>query len=211
VRDGKETGEECPHECSKVPSPSLSDFEAYLDKREAERNHIAQDDSDYGWEGTDIGTKAGVETLDDMNSRMIGIDDILLEEFGNADKPVVSKPKKGTKKVKTFWTMETVAEPTGTTSKYWDSPATTTRVSKRVAKDSVKSPLKVKHASVEVQICDAVNPVEPQIPKVSKTPSKLWTYETVAEPTGVASHYWDGEATKERASKRIAKERLVAI
>jgi hypothetical protein len=133
-----------PHECSKVLSPSLSDFEAHLDKREAARNHNAQDDSDYGWEGTDIGTKAGVETHDDMNSRMIGIEDILLEGFGNADKPVVSKPKKGTKKAKTFWTMETVAEPTGTASKYWDSPATTTRASKRVAKDTMKSPLKAK-------------------------------------------------------------------
>ncbi len=107
-----------PHQCSKVLFPSLSDFEAYLDKCEAARIHITQDDSDYGWEGTDSVMKAGVETHDDMHTRTIGIEEILLEEFGDDDRPEISKPKKGTKKAKTFWTMETVAEPTGTSSKY---------------------------------------------------------------------------------------------
>jgi hypothetical protein len=38
-----------------------------------------------------------------------------------------------------------------------------------------------------------------------------WTYETVLEPTGVASKYWDADAPAERATKRIAKEKLVAL
>jgi hypothetical protein len=38
-----------------------------------------------------------------------------------------------------------------------------------------------------------------------------WTYETVLEPTGVGSKYWDAEAPSERATKRIAKEKLVAL
>ena len=39
----------------------------------------------------------------------------------------------------------------------------------------------------------------------------LWTYETVAEPTGMSSRYWDAEAPLERATKRRAKEKLSAI
>ncbi len=44
-----------------------------------------------------------------------------------------------------------------------------------------------------------------------KVPKSLWTYETVAEPTGSASRYWDADAPSERATKRLAKERLVAL
>ncbi len=44
-----------------------------------------------------------------------------------------------------------------------------------------------------------------------KFPKSLWTYETVAEPTGAASRYWDADAPSERATKRLAKERLVAL
>jgi hypothetical protein len=204
-------GDSVPHESSKVLSPSLSDFEAYLDKREAAHNHIAQDDSDYEWNATDIGTKAGVETCDDMNSRMIGIEDILLEEFGDDAQPAVTKTNKGKKQTKTFWTFETVAERTGLASKYWDSPAATTRASRRIAKDAIKSPLKGKNEFVVEQFCDADKPVHSKNQKEKKTSTKLWTYVPVAEPTGVASHYWDGAATTERASKRLAKERLVAI
>jgi hypothetical protein len=50
-------------------------------------------------------------------------------------------------------------------------------------------------------------------PKVRKSQVKktLWTYETVAEPTGVSSKYWDVAAPEERATKRRAKEKLIAI
>jgi hypothetical protein len=44
-----------------------------------------------------------------------------------------------------------------------------------------------------------------------KVPKSLWTYETVAEPTGAASRYWDADAPTERTTKRLAKERLVAL
>ncbi len=44
-----------------------------------------------------------------------------------------------------------------------------------------------------------------------KVPKSLWTYVTVAEPTGAASRYWDADAPSERATKRLAKERLVAL
>ena len=50
-------------------------------------------------------------------------------------------------------------------------------------------------------------------PKLRKKrePKSLWTYETVAEPTGVASRYWDADAPSERATKRLAKERWDAL
>jgi hypothetical protein len=36
----------------------------------------------------------------------------------------------------------------------------------------------------------------------------LWSYEVVAEPTGVHSRYWDAAAPKERATKKQAKQKL---
>jgi hypothetical protein len=44
-----------------------------------------------------------------------------------------------------------------------------------------------------------------------KEKKTLWTYETVAEPTGMSSRYWDAEAPVERATKRRAKEKMSAI
>jgi hypothetical protein len=44
-----------------------------------------------------------------------------------------------------------------------------------------------------------------------KVPKSLWTYVTVDEPTGAVSRYWDADAPSERATKRLAKERLVAL
>jgi hypothetical protein len=41
-----------------------------------------------------------------------------------------------------------------------------------------------------------------------KAPKQLWTYETVSEPTGIVSKYWDSPAPKERETKRAAKQKL---
>ncbi len=46
---------------------------------------------------------------------------------------------------------------------------------------------------------------------MKKMSKLLWTYETVAEPTGAASKYWDADAPSERATKRLAKEKLSAL
>jgi hypothetical protein len=48
-------------------------------------------------------------------------------------------------------------------------------------------------------------------PTRKKLKKKLWEYVQVAEPTGVASKYWDGEAPVERATKRVAKQRISEI
>ena len=50
-------------------------------------------------------------------------------------------------------------------------------------------------------------------PKLRRSQVKkaTWVYETVAEPTGVSSKYWDVEAPQERATKRRAKEKLSAL
>ena len=47
--------------------------------------------------------------------------------------------------------------------------------------------------------------------KAKKKTKTLWTYETVVEPTGVVSKYWDADAPSERATKRQAKEKLSAL
>ncbi len=44
--------------------------------------------------------------------------------------------------------------------------------------------------------------------KTKRKKPTMWTYETVAEPTGIASKYWDVAAPPERATKRVAKQRL---
>jgi hypothetical protein len=44
-----------------------------------------------------------------------------------------------------------------------------------------------------------------------KVPKSLWTYETVAEPTGAASRYWDADAPSQRTTKLLAKQRLEAL
>ena len=41
-----------------------------------------------------------------------------------------------------------------------------------------------------------------------KKKQSLWTYEQVAEPTGVTSKYWNADAPPERRTKRVAKQRL---
>jgi hypothetical protein len=45
--------------------------------------------------------------------------------------------------------------------------------------------------------------------KVAK--KKLYFYEVVAEPTGIASKYWDAPAPSVRATKVVAKERLLEL
>jgi hypothetical protein len=47
--------------------------------------------------------------------------------------------------------------------------------------------------------------------KRKKVKKKLWEYVQVAEPTGVASKYWYAEAPVERATKRVAKQRISEI
>ena len=43
--------------------------------------------------------------------------------------------------------------------------------------------------------------------KRKKVKQQRWDYVQVAEPTGVASNYWDAAAPVERATKRVAKQK----
>ena len=85
----------------------------------------------------------------DAASRVIGVDDILLGPVeveaeqsaavsDDDDVPIattlIARPKKTKRKKQTMWTYETVAEPTGIASKYWDEDAPSERTTKRVAK-----------------------------------------------------------------------------
>jgi hypothetical protein len=57
----------------------------------------------------------------------------------------------------------------------------------------------------------ASQPTPPPSTRKKKAKKCLWHYETVAEPTGASSKYWDAVALIERATKRRAKEKLSAI
>jgi hypothetical protein len=62
----------------------------------------------------------------------------------------------------------------------------------------------------DVPIVSTLKSVKPKRKGRTKAVIK-WTYETVAEPTGAASKYWDAAAPEERATKRLAKAKLVAL
>jgi hypothetical protein len=47
--------------------------------------------------------------------------------------------------------------------------------------------------------------------KPKKKMTERWTYVAVAEPTGIASNYWDASAPEERTTKRLAKAKLTAL
>jgi hypothetical protein len=164
------------HELSKVQSSCLSEFEAYLDKIDAQRKHSSKDDSEYestceqdkdaeqgsgttSRERTDAWWESVLERgkkrcEDDTNSRTVDVEDILLNEGSDDDDvPIVAT-----------------------------LPPKTSNLSLLAMAASKK-----------------------RAKKASKT---LWAYETVAEPTGVVSKYWDSPAPMERATKRAAKQKL---
>ncbi len=55
---------------------------------------------------------------------------------------------------------------------------------------------------------DLTSPAKLQPKKVKQT---RWTYETVCEPTGVSSKYWDADAPSVRQTKLLARERTKAL
>ncbi len=57
----------------------------------------------------------------------------------------------------------------------------------------------------------ASQPTPSRVPRQKKAKPPSWHYETVAEPTGASSKYWDAAAPSERATKKRAKEKLSAI
>jgi hypothetical protein len=57
----------------------------------------------------------------------------------------------------------------------------------------------------------AAQPTPSPIARKKKAKKSLWTYETVAEPTGISSRYLDADTPTERATQRRAKEKLSAI
>jgi hypothetical protein len=62
----------------------------------------------------------------------------------------------------------------------------------------------------DVPIASTITLAKPKRKVRTKVPVK-WSYETVSEPTGAASKYWDAGAPAERATKRLAKEKLIAL
>ncbi len=69
--------------------------------------------------------------------------------------------------------------------------------------------LQAKRLSMLASLASQPSPSPVRRTKKAKKP--LWHYETVAEPTGASSKYWDAAAPVERATKKRAKEKLIAI
>jgi hypothetical protein len=134
-------------ECSKIQSPCLSEFEEFLDKCDAQRQQVLKDD--IACEGccadaTDHAPKPEIsarQRTDDWWERATGnvaIVDTLSRKAKNLSLLAMAASTKRMKKTPASrWTYETVAEPTGMVSKYWDSPAPLERATKRVAKQKL--------------------------------------------------------------------------
>lgn len=167
-----------------APSPSLSEFEAYLDKevvgqqQEKEKAPTRKKPSknDF-WERNLESEKKRIEAL--QNNTLVPLEDIMV--WNDSESTNVEKGKLAT------LANETSIEECSSDD---DVPIVSTLSS---ANTTVKVTLK-KAATTKV--------------KITKKKAPLWTYETVNEPTGVASNYWDAEAPSERATKRLAKIKL---
>jgi hypothetical protein len=151
------------HESSKVQSPCLSEFEDFLDQCDARRKWEAEQREalplltsrqrmDAFWESILQNEKRRL--AEDTLAPMINVEDICLNEFSDDDDvPIVdtlpqktknlsllanaASKKRVKKPTKTLWSYETVAEPAGVVSKYWDSPASSVRSTKRIAKQKL--------------------------------------------------------------------------
>jgi hypothetical protein len=71
--------------------------------------------------------------------------------------------------------------------------------------------LQGKQDSLSLLVNAATSSISSPSLRQKKKPKVLWTYETTIEQTGAASKYWDLDAPSERATKKAAKEKLLAI
>jgi hypothetical protein len=134
---------------SVVPSPNLSEFEGFLGAMEAIRKEIPKKrpsnmSNDEWWNSVLEAEKQRCK--DDVNSRQVEIDDILLGDVSSDDDipivstlPALTSRPKGKTKSKGSWTYETVVEATGVSSKYWDAAATRERATKKQAKEKLSA------------------------------------------------------------------------
>jgi hypothetical protein len=142
-----------------LASPSLSEFEHYLDEREAnlQQKTITKGSVEHvpyerppnvsnaeWWELVLAAEKERCEQ--ETRSRTIDVADILLHDSSSDDDipivstlPVAKAKRKVPKKKASLWTYETVHEPTGAASRYWDAEAPSERATKRLAKIKLSS------------------------------------------------------------------------
>jgi hypothetical protein len=140
-----------------VPSPNVLDFENYLDGLHSMQDSRAAASSvdsmavssqlpetrpahmtkDEWWESVLRAERARVQKLE--QSHLAPVEEMFLDPVSSDDDipivntlpPTPAKAKKK-KKVNTLWSYETVAEPTGIRSKYWDAQASTERATKQL-------------------------------------------------------------------------------
>ncbi len=175
------TSPSCSMPASEVASPAVSEFERYLQTREAQRlkpkNPLTElylqeqrkksvkprqsNSSDDEDDPVPLATLHKRQRLaDDLHSRTISIENIIpeIEFIGAVEETIQSLPptkptRIGKKKVRALWTYETVAEPTGVASKYWDANAPRERTTKKLAKEKLAA-LSISDLAVPGYACD---------------------------------------------------------
>ncbi len=68
-----------------------------------------------------------------------------------------------------------------------------------------------KETNLRVLATVAAETSSPAKVQQKKEKQTRWMYETVSEPTGVSSKYWDADAPSVRATKQLARERIMAL
>ena len=134
-------------------SPNVTEFERYLEGLPSQGpstlplSKPAHMSKDQWWESVLQAEKVRLQQLQEahpvpVDDILVPVDAMLLDaESSDDDIPIVqtllqaaTAQAKKKKNVKTLWSYETVTEPTGVQSKYWDSPAPRERATKQQAK-----------------------------------------------------------------------------
>lgn len=135
-------------------SPNVSEFEQYLEGLHVQEDSLALSSNlpatkpahltkDEWWESV---LRAEQDRVKKLEERLVPVDEMFLDHSSSEDDdipivntlpPTPSKAKK-MKKVKVLWSYETVEEPTGVRSNYWDAQAPSMRTTKKLAKEKIQ-------------------------------------------------------------------------
>jgi hypothetical protein len=177
-----------------APSPCLAEFEEFLDnelvgrqqnKDKAPGPKGKQSKNDY-WEGILQSEKTRIEALN--TAALVPLEDIM--DWTNSDTanvPIVNTLSPQRTDLPTIATLAVKSA----------------RVPQNILSDASSS-------DDEVPIVSTLRAAKAK-GQIKKQKAPLWVYETVKEPTGVASKYWDAEPPSERATKRLAKLKLSLV
>ena len=135
-------------------SPNVSEFEEYLEGLHGQKDSLAVSlnlpatkpahlTKDEWWETV---LRAEQDRVKNLEERLVPVDEMFLDDCSSEDDdipivktlPTTPAKAKKIKKAKLLWSYETVEEPTGVRSNYWDAQAPSMRTTKKLAKEKIQ-------------------------------------------------------------------------